>query len=560
MFSHPPVLRIQLLGAFRVTLAGDPVTNFDADTARALLAYLALHAHSAHRRAALADLLWCDQPPENSLHNLRSALNRLRKALNAHDQADQPLILAERQSIQWNPHCAIWVDKLEFEQLLGEVKQHVHRELTKCPWCMKRLTQLAELYQGEFLADIQVDSLAFEEWQQVEREHLHRLAIQIFHILGDYHLQSGAYAEAERYARRQIKLERWNEEAHYQLIQALYASGQRSAALAQYEACRGILAAEFGVAPAPATTALYEEIRQSNRQQRRQTMLAFGQADAVWTARRQEFPNNLPLHQTAFVARHAELNTLLHRLVNPANRLTTLVGMGGIGKTRLALLAGQMLVRGFAHGVWFVPLGDLPLSSDPKQAEALMIQQLCTVLGLEAPTTGNLTQRLLDYLRHKELLLILDSVEHLVAGAPFLHKLLQSALNLTLLVTSRLALNFLGEYLLYLAPLEPTHAAQLFVECVRVHCPDFAGTTEQLRLIAEICTYLHGNPLAIELAAAAVRQQSLLAILLMAKHGLGEFITTQGDLPERQRNLQALLPPAGPSAFPLPLHATALPI
>lgn len=535
-----PCLRLQLLGAFRVTLQGEEITNFDADSARALLAYLTLHTHHAHRRVALADLLWCDQPPESSLHNLRSALNRVRKALHDHDELAQPLILAERQSVQWNPQAPVWVDSLEFERLLLEVKQHPHRELRRCPWCIRRLTQLADLYQGEFLADVKVTSLAFEEWQQVERERLHSLAIQVFQLLGEYHLQSGAYAEAERYARQQIKWERWREEAHQQLIQALAASGQRSAALAQYEACRGILAAEFGVAPSPPLTALYEELRQQRRSQSRQALLTFAQEDQLLAARRQEFPNNLPLPQASLVDRQTELDALLQRLVNPANRLTTLVGPGGIGKSRLALTAAHALVRSFADGVWYVSLADLPSMTNSQQAQAAIVVQLCQVFELAVGTGGNLLRRLLDYLRSKELLLILDNFEHVMTGAPLLPLLWQGAPNVTLLVTSRQPLGFLTEALLRLPALTQPDAEQLFRERLCAGCPDFGGTAAQLRLIAEICGHLHGNPLAIELAAATARRQGLTAVALLVKQGIGNLTTTLGDLPERQRSLRAL--------------------
>lgn len=540
MFSSPSALRLQVLGSFRVTLHQEEITNFDADTARALLAYLTLHPHQNYRRMALADLFWCDQPPESSLHNLRSALNRVRKALHDQDDCAQPLILADRQSIQWNPQAPVWVDSLEFTRLLGDIKQHAHRDLLHCPWCIRRLTQLAALYQGEFLADVKVASLAFEEWQQVERERLHRLAIQIFHVLGDYHFQNGAYAEAEHYARRQIKLERWNEEAHQQLIQALAASGQRSAALAQYEACRGILAAEFGVAPTPTTTALYAEIRQQSRQQRRHVLLTFGQGEGLWAMRQQKVPNNLPIPQTSFVDRQVEVDSLLQRLVNPANRLTTLIGEGGIGKTRLALTAAHALARSFADGVWHVPLADLPALSQSQPAQAALSAQLCQTFGLESGAGGDLVTGLLDYLKHKELLLLLDNFEQLVAGAPLLFKILQSAPQVTLLVTSRQPLGFLAEYLLRVPALTPPAATQLFIERVQTFCPDFVGAHEQLHLVAEICSHLHGNPLAIELAAAALRQQSLTAVALLVKHGIGELGAALGDLPARQRSLQAL--------------------
>jgi hypothetical protein len=450
------------------------------------------------------------------------------------------LILATRQTIQWNPKCEVWVDVLEFGRLLTTIKRHVHRRLTACPWCMQKLTYLAALYQGEFLADLKVEGLPFEEWRQVEGEQLHRLAIQSFHLLADYYQQNRAFSEAERYARRQLALERWNEEAHLQLMRALCATGQRSAALAQYEACRGILAAEFGVAPAPATTAFYSEIRQRSRQQKPQPALAFEQDDCVWLTQRDEFPNNLLPPSAPFVNRQAELDTLLQRLVNPANRLTTLIGQGGMGKTSLALTTARMLVRSFVDGVWFVPLVDLPATTDSQQAATAILTQLCTIFKLEVVTDASLLQCACDYLHNKEMLLLLDNFEHLLAAAPLLPKLLQAAPNLTLLVTSRQPLRLQAESLLRVSALEQNHAVKLFIERAHASCPEFVPTAEQTTLIETICADLHGHPLAIELAAAEVRRQNLSAILTMVRQRPGEMRTTHSDGPERHRSLGAL--------------------
>jgi DNA-binding SARP family transcriptional activator len=540
MSNPTPQIKIYLLGAFRVMLNDEIVAQFDADSARALLAYLLLHAGHAHQRTALANLFWCDQPAESSLHNLRSALNRVRKALNDSDDLAQPFILATRQTIQWNPKCEVWVDVLEFGRLLAMIKRHAHRRLTACPWCMQRLTHLAALYQGEFLADLQMESLPFEEWRQVEGEQLHRLAIQSFHLLADYYQQNRAFSEAEHYARRQLALERWNEEAHLQLMRALCATGQRSAALAQYEACRGILAAEFGVAPAPATTAFYAEIRQRSRPQKWQSALAFEQDDCVWLTQRNEFPNNLLPPSVPFVNRQAELDTLLQRLVNPANRLTTLIGQGGIGKTSLALMAARALVRSFEDGVWFVPLADLPATTDGQQAGTAILTQLCAIFKIETAADASLLQCVCDYLHNKELLLLLDNFEHLLASAPLLSKLLQASPNLTLLVTSRQPLRLQAEYLLRVSALAQNHAVQLFMTRAHTHCTEFVTTIEQITLIEAICSDLHGHPLAIELAAAEVRRRNLHEILTMVRQRPGEMRATHSDAPERHRSLGAL--------------------
>jgi len=108
-----------------------------------------------------------------------------------------------------------------------------------------------------FLADLRLDSFVFEEWQHLQRERYHRRVMQALYALTDYYYRSGVLEQAEAYARRQLTLEAWNEEAHQQLMRILAASGQRSAALAQYGRCRAVLAAELDVEPLAATTAPY---------------------------------------------------------------------------------------------------------------------------------------------------------------------------------------------------------------------------------------------------------------------------------------------------------------
>ena len=127
---------------------------------------------------------------------------------------------------------------------------------------MARLAQAVELYRGDFLAGFALpDSAAFEEWALIRREQLHQQALDALDTLATAHERRGDAAALCRYARRQLALEPWREQAHRQLMRGLALSGDRGAALAQYEACRRVLAAELGIEPEVETTALYEQIR-----------------------------------------------------------------------------------------------------------------------------------------------------------------------------------------------------------------------------------------------------------------------------------------------------------
>jgi DNA-binding SARP family transcriptional activator len=253
-------LAISLFGPFRVTLEGNPVTQFEANTARALLAYLVVDAGTPHHRETLAGLLWPEQAEAMALQNLRQALNRLRGAIGDRE-ADPPFLQITREAVQFNPASDYWLDVAAFTDLLNASRQHRHRQLETCHSCMERLQEAAAVYRGDFLAEFSLKSIFFEEWLVVQREQLHHQAMDLFYQLADCHDRRGEYEQAQHYARRQLTLEPWREEAHRQLMRALALSGHRSAALAQYKTCRRTLAEELGVEPAEETTALYGRIR-----------------------------------------------------------------------------------------------------------------------------------------------------------------------------------------------------------------------------------------------------------------------------------------------------------
>lgn len=254
-------LVIHLLGPFHVSLGGEPVTGFESNKVRALLAYLAVYADRPHSREALAALLWPDQPDAKARHNLRQALSNLRQALGDSD-TDAPLLDITRTTAQLNPQGDYWLDLAAFNAHVAASEEHPHPNLERCPVCIEQLEQAVELYQGSFLEGLFVeDSLPFEEWAALQRERVHRLSLDALYHLGRYYERRRDYARAQRHARRQIEMEPWREEAHRQLMRTLARGGQRSAALAQYETCRRTLAEELGVEPGADTRALYERIR-----------------------------------------------------------------------------------------------------------------------------------------------------------------------------------------------------------------------------------------------------------------------------------------------------------
>jgi DNA-binding SARP family transcriptional activator/predicted ATPase len=521
-------LEIALLGGFQVSKDGDPITRFETDPARALLAYLALHAGTPFRRETLADLLWPDQPRPEALHALRQTLNRLRRAIG--DRGTPPSFLhITRQTIQFNPDSDYWLDADAFTRLAATVHEHAHRRLEACRICMQRLAQAADLYRGDLLSGFNLDSLPFQEWLTMEREHLHRQAMQAFYHLAACHNQRGEYEQAQHYARRQLELEPWREEAHRQLMAALALSGQRSAALSQYEACRRTLSEELGVEPEPETTALYERIRDGD--------LHPGEMP----------PHNLPAPLTRFVGREAELDQITQQFNDPDYRLLTLVGIGGAGKTRLALTAARQAIAHFPDGAWLVPLIDV--SEKPEEGlHGRLVTAIAGAMGITFSGEDDPKTALLRNLNSKEALLILDSFEHLVSGADFVLEILRQAPGIAVLVTSRARLNVQAERLVQVAGLpvpaeddvlaaDSYDSVQLFID--RAECAA-ASFPHDLTQIAQICQLVEGVPLAIELASAWVGHLPLTEIVANLRRDVDFLATTFQDIPERHRRLRAV--------------------
>ncbi len=254
-------------------------------------------------------------------------------------------------------------------------------------------------------------------------------------------------------------------------------------------------------------------------------------------------PHNLPVQPTPFVGREKEVAQVLALLDNPACRLLTLVGPGGIGKTRLALQAAAEKVEDFLHGVYFVPLAAL---TGPE----FLVSAIADALRFSFYSAGEPQGQLFNYLREKKVLLVLDNFEHLVAGAGLVAELLQAAPEVKVMVTSREALRLRGEWIFPLEGLkwpveeevevEHYEAVQLFIQGAQRARPDFALSTKDRPAVVCICRLVEGMPLGIELASSWVRVLSCGEIAQEIERGLDFLSSAWRDLPDRHRSLRAV--------------------
>ncbi len=505
--------KLTLFGSPTLEKDGNPVI-FKRQKALALLAYLSVTQQPC-QRDILATLFWPDSDQQSARANLRGVLPDIKKQLGAN------FLQIHHETLRLHPDTGIWVDVTHFRALLSCSFPHPQTEA--CPRCAPRLTEAARLYRGDLLSGFTLrGSLPFDDWQRTQTENLRREMAGVLQRLIPWYIHLGNAETALEHAHRWLALDPLHEAAHRAVIQLLLQTGQCAAAQEQYETCVRLLREELGLAPSPETTALVKTFGAGVRQENK--------------------PVSAFTLTTTLIGREVESLRLTARLADPACRLLTLVGMGGVGKTRLA---GEVVRetgrQGFLDGMVFIPL-----ENAHSQAEVLLF--LAEALGLEINERLDAQSQILAHLQNKHLLLILDNFEHLLSverkvtslppAAEMLLQLIHTAPHVKLLVTSRERLNLREEWVIELGGLAPLSAAQLFVERARQAGVELPPA--ELPAITHICQHLDGLPLAIEMAAAWLPLLSLTQIAAELETDLDGLTTRVQDTPDRQHSLRAI--------------------
>ena len=520
---------IYLLGSVRVTHPVHGNLPLKIRKVVALLVYLAVEADKAHSRDKLLGLFWPNLPEKASRNNLRVALTRLSKSLG---ESTTPWLVSDRQSVQLNPEAAIWLDVQAFERAIQTTKRHAHKDRARCPECCETLQAVADLYRGDFLEGFYLEGCqAFEEWQFSVREQLQLEVANAFADVADYCETKGEIAAAERYTRRQLDLEPLREDAHRRLMRLLSYQGKRSAALEHFEHCEEQLHTELSIEPEDETVTLYHQIQSGVFETR-------SVEEAVLET--QKPLNKLPPSITPFIGREKELEQLKSHL--QSQRLVTLLGIGGTGKTRLALELARSQLNAFEDGIYLIRLAPLQSPSD-------VITAVAEALNLEFPQESDARELLLEHLKNKSLLLVLDNFEHLLAGRTFISEILERTTAVKMLVTSRQKLGVLGEAVYLVSGLSypkkskaftptPTYSAvDLFLDTAKRVRLDFEAGQEDWVHVHRICQLVEGHPLALVLAASWLESLTCEDIAKELSQGIELLVTDMQGVPERQQSV-----------------------
>jgi predicted ATPase/DNA-binding SARP family transcriptional activator len=516
---------------------------------RALLAVLLLHAGQVVSTDRLIDELWGEDPPDTAARsvlqvyvaNLRKVLEpaRPRRAVGGVLRTQPPGYLVHLTPEEFDLH--------RFERLAREGRAALADG--DPAQAGRLLSQALDLWRGPALADVVLQASGPGEVARLEERRLAALEDRIQAELG-----TGRHHELTGELEALVAAHPLRERLHGQLLLALYRSGRQAEALEAYRRMRETLAEELGIDPGRPLQELERAIlAQDPTLDWTPAAAATSQPAAAGQPAPRRRPGTLPVPPTPLIGREQAVAEVSALVREGHTRLVTLTGVGGTGKTRLALQVAAELDCEFSDGAWFVALAPV---ADP----LLVLATLAQALGVREAAGRSLEERLREDLCGRQLLVVLDNFEHLLAAAPAVTGLLAACPKLAVLATSRAALRVSGEQVYELPPLatpdldaldaaDPADedgllandAVALFVVRARAVRPNFTLTAANAAAVATICARLDGLPLALELAAARLRLLSAQELQARLQRRLELLTGGPRDLPARQQTLRATL-------------------
>jgi predicted ATPase/DNA-binding SARP family transcriptional activator len=506
-------MELRLLGPIELR-AGDRAVALGATKQRAVLAVLAVHLNEVLTSEQLIDAVWGEAAPATVAKSLQVYVSGLRKALREAGADGALLTRSGGYVLSLDPDA---VDARRFERLIAEGRRALGAG--DPAGAAERLRAGLALWRGTPLLEFSHERFAEGEIARLEALRTAALDARI-----DADLQNGHHAEVVAELERLVAAQPARERSAGQLMTALYRSERQAEALEVYQRTRRHLVDELGLEPGPELKALHGAILAQSLHERPQRVEPpAGHSPGV------------PVPATPTVGRADDLGRLRALLAEPATRLVTVVGPGGVGKTRLVTELGRA-----SPNADFISLAAVTAAEHVASA-------IAQALDVRAAPDVTLEEVLARHFKPHERLLILDNFEHLLDAAGLVSSLLAAAPVLRVLTTSREPLRVRGERILALAPLRVngnaarSPAVELFLQVARARQPGYAPSPVDLEAIGTVCRFLDGLPLAVELAAGRVGLLEPHDLAARLATGLDVLGRGPRDAPRRQQTLHATL-------------------
>jgi tetratricopeptide (TPR) repeat protein len=500
------VTSVRLLGKTRAEVASGTI-DFLPNKRFQLLAYLAYQGDWVHRDK-LVFLFWPDEPNHLARQNLRGLLKHVRKFS--------------------------WLVGLESDE--NRLRWLVKTDVAAFKKALEKgnLEQALQLYQGSLCADLETgDSGEFGSWLELERQVLHKLWTEASLNFTSELEAIENFAGAASVLEQLHKAEPLAEDNLRRYLINLARSEQKNKAHEVFESHQIRLKHDYNSEPEKETVELMGNIRQGKPVANVSTL----QAKSITATRPKTEPrHNLTLQTTAFIGRETERQRLARLLTDPNCHLLSIVAPGGMGKTRLAIEVAKTQLEHFQE-ICFVSFAAV---SSPD----LIVYVLADALELSLFGSKPPKEQVIDYLKNKKILLVLDNLEHLLEGVDLISDIFKTSPGIKILATSRERLGLQSEHLFDLYGLNVkdssrSDALQLFAERAKRNNLDFV-LEPHLQAVTKICQLLGGMPLAIELAASWLRLLTPNEIVTELEGSLDILATSARDVPERHHNMRSV--------------------
>ena len=519
-------VEVTFLGDFSLSVDGHVISDqtWKRKTARTIIKLLILNRPNVVTIDQLIEACESHTPSANNRQSIYSRISDIRHILEPDlKRANQSNFIAKKgEGYAFVYDGPIDIDLMNFDDRL----MHAIEAFEASDWTDAQALHkdAIALYQGDFLCED-----LYEDWTTPYREKYRSKLIQALERAACISQKQSHHQEGIEYLNHAIELEPHHERLYLHKMELHALLGEKEQALECYSECERVLDDYLGIEPSPESRELFQSI-----------------VDDKIGATPQAIEHNLPKQINSFVARERELQELANKINNPDCHLVTILGSGGIGKSRLALEFAKSLLENqqFSDGIFYVPIEQI-------ESESELVKLIASSVGIEFFGPASTREQLFNQLKYREALLILDSFEMAISQTDLVDELVRSSSKLKVIVTSRERLKLSEEWILHLEGLayqpeaestdrsEKTAAEQLFFER-SAQMEHQSVDSDDLDAIPEICALCEGMPLAIELAAALTRAMTCKRIHVGIRENLALLKSDFIDKDERHRSIHAV--------------------